>query len=199
MSHYFDENPQVEHRPRMIEARVNGIDFSFETDSGVFSQTQLDYGSRLMLETVIEAEGKASGRLLDLGCGYGVVGIVLKRVWPALNVVMCDVNNRALKLARHNAKVNHTQYIDILQSDGLSGIEGKFDLILTNPPIRAGKVTVYRFFEESWAALNDGGRLYVVIQKKQGAPSAQKKLQELAGNCEILARSAGYWILVVTK
>lgn len=199
MAHYFDENPQNEHKPKKIETRVNGIDFVFDTDSGVFSQTQLDYGSRLMLETVIEIEGKASGRLLDLGCGYGAVGIVLKRVWPALNVVMCDINNRALKLARHNAKVNHTQFIDVLQSDGLSQVEGSFDLILTNPPIRAGKTTVYRFFEEAWAALNQGGRLYVVIQKKQGAPSAQKKLQELAGDCEICARSSGYWILRVAK
>ncbi len=199
MSHYFDENPLSEHKPRTINTRVNGIDFSFETDSGVFSQTQLDFGSRLLLDTVIEAEGKAGGRLLDLGCGYGAVGIVLKRVWPALNVVMCDINNRALKLAGHNAKVNHTQYINVLQSDGLSQVEGSFDLILTNPPIRAGKATVYRFFEESWVALNEGGRLYVVIQKKQGAPSAQKKLQELAGECEICARSSGYWILRVIK
>jgi 16S rRNA (guanine1207-N2)-methyltransferase len=199
MSHYFDENPQAAHKQRSIEARVNGIDFVFETDSGVFSQSQLDYGTRLLLETVIELEVKAAGRLLDLGCGYGVVGIVMKRVWPALNIVMCDINNRALKLAKKNSNANHVQYVDIIQSDGLNSVEGSFDLILTNPPIRAGKNTVHRFFDQSWSALNPGGRLYVVIQKKQGAPSAQKKLQELAGDCEICARSSGYWILRVIK
>lgn len=199
MPHYFDENPQLEHKLRQISTRVNGIDFCFETDRGVFSQTQLDYGTRLMLETVIRLEGKAVGRLLDLGCGYGAVGIVMKRVWPSLDIVMCDINNRALGLAKKNAAVNHAQFITILQSDGLMSVAGQFDFILTNPPIRAGKATVFRFFDQSWAALNEGGRLYVVMQKKQGAASAQKKLQELAGNCEICARSSGYWILRVIK
>ena len=195
MSHYYDQNPDVEHKFRIVKARFSGLDFEFETDSGVFSQKQIDYGTNLMLETVIEQEGKVKGRLLDLGCGYGVAGIVMKRISPSLDVVMCDVNQRALSLARRNAKLNHTQFVDIKKSDGLAEIEGSFDLILTNPPIRAGKNTVFRFFEESFQSLNNNGKLYVVIQKKQGAPSAKIKLESLFGNCKVINRSSGYWIL----
>jgi 16S rRNA (guanine1207-N2)-methyltransferase len=195
MAHYYDEKPQVEFKSNTVETRINGIDFRFETGSGVFSKRQLDFGTKLLIETVIVKEGKPAGRLLDLGCGYGPVGIAFKRISPALSVVMCDVNSRALELAKNNAAANNVQYVDVRLSNGLSEITGQFDLILTNPPIRAGKSTVYRFFEESFDALKNGGRLYCVIQKKQGAPSAFNKLQELFNNCDIIARSAGYWIL----
>lgn len=199
MAHYFDEKPEVEFQSSLIETRINGIDFCFETGSGVFSRKQLDFGTRLLIETVINNEGKPAGRLLDLGCGYGAVGIAFKRVSPALSVVMCDVNNRALELSKNNAVRNNVQFVDIRQSDGISEISGQFDLILTNPPIRAGKSTVYRFFTESFAALKEGGRFYCVMQKKQGAPSAYRKLQEQFENCSIIARSSGYWILHAVK
>lgn len=199
MAHYFDEKPQVEFKSNLVLARFNGIEFQFETGSGVFSQKQIDFGTRLLIETVVEKEGRPAGRMLDLGCGYGPVGIAMKRISPPLDVVMCDINERALALAKNNAKRNHAQFVDMIISDGLSEISGQFDLILTNPPIRAGKNTVYKFFEESCASLSIGGRFYCVIQKKQGAPSALKKLQELFGNCEMVSRSSGYWILQSQK
>jgi len=194
MAHYFDENPQTEHKTAEFQVRLSGIDFTFQTDSSVFSRQRLDFGSQLLLETVSK-DIKPYGRLLDLGCGYGPVGIVMKRLFPALEVVLCDVNARALELSRSNARRNHAQYLDFVRSDGLQSVKGDFDLIMTNPPIRAGKQVVHRFFTEAASRLRPAGRLYVVIQKKQGAPSALKRLQELFGKVEVIEREAGYWII----
>ena len=197
MPHYFDENPQAEHKTAEIQIRLSGLDFSFVTDSNVFSRQRLDFGSQLLIETVSEDQ-KPIGRLLDLGCGYGPVGIIMKRLFPALEVVLCDINTRALELARGNARRNHAQYLDIVHSDGLQSVKGDFDLILTNPPIRAGKQVVHRFFAEAAVRLRSGSRLYVVIQKKQGAPSALKRLQELFRAAEVIEHKAGYWIIRAT-
>ena len=117
------------------------------TDRGVFSRTRLDYGSELLIETVIADQQKMKGRMIDLGCGYGPVGIIFKRTFPALEVTLCDINQRALTLARQNAKANQVAYLSILQSDGLAAIEGPVDYILTNPPIRAGKAVVHTLFQ----------------------------------------------------
>jgi 16S rRNA (guanine1207-N2)-methyltransferase len=199
MSHYYDSVPNSEHQTRSIQARFNGLDFEFSTDSGVFSKQRLDYGTALLIETVIVDRQKMSGRLLDLGCGYGPVGIIFKRVFPALEVTLCDVNQRALSLARRNAKANQVAYLSIVQSDALEAVDGPFDYILTNPPIRAGKRVVHRFFEQSLSKLASGGLLYVVIQKKQGAPSALAKLQALFAEASVIEHSAGYWIIRAVK
>ena len=205
MAHYYDSQPESAHRHKKIDVRFGGVDLSFETDSGVFSKNQLDFGTTLLIETVL-ADVRLSGRpmhgrLLDLGCGYGPVGIAFKRLFPALSVVMIDINSRAVDLARRNAAANQIRYSDIRESDGFNAIQPdeRFDAILTNPPIRAGKKTVYAFFEGAFAHLAEGGHLYVVIQKKQGAPSAQTKLTELFGHCDVIERKAGYHILRCRK
>lgn len=199
MSHYFDPDPEAPHKPVELPVRLRGQDFRFITDSGVFSRQQLDFGTELLIETVCEEAKRPIGRLLDLGCGYGPVGIILKRLFPPLEVVLCDINNRALDLARNNARLNKTQFLEIVKSDGLLSVSGTFDLILTNPPIRAGKAVVYRFFSEAAEHLRPEGRLYVVIQKKQGAPSALKKLEELFGDVEVIERKSGYNIIRASK
>lgn len=201
MAHYFDRDPETAHQPKSLQVRVGGVNLSFHTDSGVFSRNQLDFGTNLLIETVL-ADTRQSGhpihgRLLDLGCGYGPVGIAFKRLFPALEVVMIDINSRAAELARKNALENQIRYPDIRQGDGFSVIKPDelFDFVLTNPPIRAGKKTVHAFFEGACQHLKTGGQLYVVIQKKQGAPSAQTKLTELFGNCEMVEQKTGYRIL----
>lgn len=205
MAHYFDQSPESEHKPGKIETRIGGVDLTFQTDSGVFSKSQLDFGTRLLIETVLEENRQAGhamhGALLDLGCGYGPVGIAFKRLFPALQVVMVDINERAVELAGVNAAENRIRYPDIRMGDGFSVIreDERFDYIVTNPPIRAGKKTVHGFFEGALAYLKPGGSLYVVIQKKQGAPSAQEKLTELFGRCTMIERKAGYHILKSTR
>ena len=195
MAHYFDENPQAGHQIRYVETRLGGQDFQFKTDQAVFSRNHLDFGSELLITTVAAEPMVPTGRLLDLGCGYGPVGIVMKRLFPALDVVLCDINTRALALATDNAAANQTRYLEIVQSDGLQALTGDFDLILTNPPIRAGKATVYRFYSESAAHLRPEGRLYVVIRKKQGAPSTLERLQSLFHRVDVIEKSGGFWII----
>lgn len=198
MSQYYDKNPQTASDRRTFQVEFEGRKFQFITDSGVFSKGALDIGSAVFLKSLITdlRADPANGRLLDVGCGYGPLGIVIKRIFPAFELTMVDVNERALSLARENLSANAVGYARVLTSDGLSALEGEtFDVILTNPPIRAGKETVYRIFDESREHLVPGGRFYAVIGKKQGAPSAMRKLEELFGNCERIGREAGFWIL----
>ncbi|HHX37259.1 MAG TPA: class I SAM-dependent methyltransferase [Clostridiaceae bacterium] len=198
MSHYFDQQPEVESDVRSFYFDMEGRTFDFLTDRGVFSKDGLDVGSELLLRTAIAdmREDEPGERLLDLGCGYGVLGLVLKRVFPRFDLTMVDINERALDLSRQNAERNKVRYATILTSDGFSGLADEmYDVIVTNPPIRAGKSTVYRFFDEAKDHLRPGGRLYVVIGKKQGAPSAERHLQAVYGQCRRIAREKGFWIL----
>jgi 16S rRNA (guanine1207-N2)-methyltransferase len=195
MAHYFDHNPEAGHQLSELTVRFHGHDFVFQTDRAVFSRHRLDFGSELLIESMIKDQAKPRGRLLDLGCGYGPVGIILKRLFPALDVVLCDINERALDLARLNSRQNQVQFIEIVRSDTLQAVTGRFDLILTNPPIRAGKPVVHRFFRESAERLAPGGVLYVVIQKKQGAPSALRYLGELFEQAAVIAHDGGYWVI----
>lgn len=199
MNHYFTAEPPTGHQEKTIQFRQMGIDFTFVTDQSVFSRQRLDYGSACLLEAVERDDQPKTGRLLDLGCGYGALGIILKRLHPALSVVMCDINKRAVALARRNAGINQARFVDVVESDGMRQVEGTFDLIVTNPPIRAGKETVHRFFQEASERLNPAGSLFAVIRKQQGAPSALKRLQELFGEVSIVSRSAGYWVIKCVK
>ncbi len=202
MSHYYDAKPETESKPKEISFRMKGIDFIFTTDSGVFSKSQLDFGTKLLLDTSISdltLRGLKEYSILDLGCGYGPVGIVLKRAFPPVSITMADINERATNLAGSNAKANLVNYANIIISDGFANIKEDFDVILTNPPIRAGKKVVFEFYEGSYNHLNTCGVLYVVIQKKQGAPSSVDKLNVIFGNCEVIAREGGYWILKCIK
>lgn len=198
MAHYFEENPTSPSDPKLLEARFHGIDFFFSSDSDVFSKKQIDFGTKLLLDTAIldlHTRCIKKGRVLDLGCGYGVIGITMKRVFPAMDVVMADINQRALALAKENARTNHSPFVTIVSSDGWENIEGSFDIVMTNPPVRAGKKTVFAFYDGAFEHLSPGGFLFVVLQKKQGSPSSFTHLEELFGNCEVIEKEGGYWIM----
>lgn len=198
MAHYFSPTPETPSERQMIEARIHGIDFRFVSDTQVFSRRHVDFGTRLMIDTVISdlsARELRRGRLLDLGCGYGVVGIVMKRVFPAMDVILADVNERAVELSKENAKSNQCTFLNISESDGFESIEGDFQVVLTNPPVRAGKATVFSFYAGASEHLVPGGVLYVVLQKKQGALSSLNRLTELFGNCEVIEKDSGYWVM----
>lgn len=189
--HYFSETPSAAHETRSFSYRYRGRSLAFETDAGVFSKAHMDKGTELLLKAVPE---KFGGRALDLGCGWGAVGVCMASAWPEAEVVMTDINERAVELARENVGRNRLAAA-VTQGDGLSRVEGTFDLIAANPPIRAGKAVVYRLFAESVERLEAGGELYVVIRKRQGAESAMRVLSELMGEVEVLERGGGFRVI----
>ncbi|GGA88366.1 class I SAM-dependent methyltransferase [Ornithinibacillus halotolerans] len=192
--HYFSQKPQSKSSPKHWNYRLRGKNYIFTSDVGVFSKNEVDFGSRLLIETFTPPE--IPGDVLDMGCGYGPIGISLADLMNERIIVMSDVNQRALALAETNAKQNNISNVEFVLSDQFDGLKGReFAAVLTNPPIRAGKKVVHGIFESSQLSLRDGGELWVVIQKKQGAPSAVDKLESLFGNCEIITRSKGYYIL----
>lgn len=187
---YYAENPDSAHDIHELKVTLLGQSFTFLTDSGVFSKKMVDYGSQVLLNTLDFEKGKT---LLDLGCGYGPLGISLAKV-QGVKPTMVDVNNRAIDLAKQNAQKNGVE-ADIFQSDIYEKVNGTFDYIISNPPIRAGKQVVHTIISESINYLKVGGNLTIVIQKKQGGPSAKAKMEEVFGNVEILKRDKGYYIL----
>ncbi|AEI46026.1 class I SAM-dependent methyltransferase [Paenibacillus mucilaginosus] len=195
--HYYTEKPTTGHDLGQVEEELRGRTYAFATDAGVFSKKGVDYGSKLMIETM---EFPADARVLDVGCGYGPIGLAAAAMAGQGQVTMVDINERAIELAKRNAQRNSIRNVRILQSDLLAEVAGEsFDVVLTNPPIRAGKETVHRIFEQAHSVLTDGGALWVVIQKKQGAPSAVAKLESIFASVEEVERDRGYWILKATK
>lgn len=194
--HYFTDNCNLSSN-RIEHAFVfMGNSYRFVTDRGVFSKDGVDYGTAVLLRLV--AQEKLEGPVLDLGCGYGVVGIVVKTLFPQCVVTSSDVNSRAIDLTQCNAERNHVQITTIL-SNGFSSIPQQFQCVLTNPPIRAGKQIIYQMFDDAYAHLEKNGLLLVVIRKKQGAESAVRKLEAIFGNCEVVERDKGFWILRCVK
>lgn len=191
---YYAENPDSAHDIHELKVTLLGHPFTFLTDSGVFSKKMIDYGSQVLLNTL---DFEKSKTLLDLGCGYGPLGISLAKV-QGVQATMVDINNRAIDLAQKNAEKNGVT-ANIFQSNIYEKVSGTFDYIISNPPIRAGKQVVHTIIADSINYLNDGGSLTIVIQKKQGAPSAKAKMEEIFGNVDILKRDKGYYILRSTK
>lgn len=195
MSHYYSENADLKSNPMEFELEFRQNKYRFKTDSGVFSKTYLDFGTKTLLESFVMP--LVEGPILDLGCGYGPVGVILGKE-TGRKIIMVDINERALKLSSENLLLNGVE-AKVLKSDSLSNINEQFAVILTNPPIRAGKNVVFSFYEESKKQLLPNGELWVVIQKKQGAESSIKKLNDLFGNCTVVNREKGYLILKSTR
>ena len=193
--HYYTNNPTSEHEERSFRAVFAGRVLAFDTDAGVFSKQHVDPGSELLCKSLPDT---LSGRVLDMGCGWGAMTVMTLARFPKAEVTMADVNERALALAVSNVEKNHMQATAIL-SDGFEKIKGEFDAVITNPPIRAGKAVIYKMFEDAKVHLVSGGALYLVIRKQQGAPSALKFLRELYGKAEVIERDGGYWIIECVK
>ena len=189
--HYYTSAPTSAHEARSFRAVFAGRVLAFDTDAGVFSKQHVDPGSELLCGALPE---ELSGDVLDMGCGWGAMTVLTLARFPKLNITMADVNERALALAVANVKKNHMQALAVL-SDGFERIEGMFDAVITNPPIRAGKAVIYKMFEDAKAHLRPGGMLVLVIRKQQGAPSALKFLKTLYTKAEVIARDGGYWVI----
>ena len=189
--HYYTQNPEVEHDLRQVIFEVLGLRLNCTTDAGVFSRDGLDMGTRILLEALPELHG----RILDLGCGWGPVGTALGKRYPGAQIVLTDVNSRATELAACNLAANGVTNAAVVQGDGFAAVEGGFDAIVLNPPIRAGKAVIYALFAEAAKHLRADGALYIVIRKQQGAESAQKYLSSIYADVERIAREKGYWVL----
>ncbi len=197
---YFATDPTAKHDEHIIDYHVDGIDLKFNTDAGVFSKMRVDYGSGVLIKAMKDISFPKAN-ILDVGTGYGPIGLFAAKFWPDQEVDMIDVNERGLNLARENAKVNNIENVNIYASNCYEQIDNdkKFGLILTNPPIRAGKKVVNEILIGANAHLVSGGVLLVVIQKKQGEPSTRKNMINTYGDCEILTRDKGYYILKSIK
>ena len=191
---YYAENPDAAHDIHELRVDLLGEKMTFLTDAGVFSKKMVDFGSQLLLKCLEVDEGET---VLDVGCGYGPLGLSLAKAY-GVQATMVDINNRALDLARQNAERNKVE-ATIFQSNIYEQVEGTFEHVISNPPIRAGKQVVHEIIEKSKDFLETDGDLTIVIQKKQGAPSAKSKMEDVFGNCEIVKKDKGYYILRSVK
>lgn len=196
MEHYFTNNPNLKSELRIIKYKYNGVELNFFSDNGVFSKDKLDFGSNLLLETLFENIDASNLKVLDVGCGYGFIGISIAKILKS-DVTMCDVNKRALHLAEKNCLENKIN-AQVLESDMYSNITDIYDLIITNPPIRAGKQTVYGILDRARDRLKAKGELWFVIRKDQGAKSTISHLEGLY-ECEIIKKNKGFYIVRAKK
>lgn len=194
---YFSARPQVASRPRRIQARLRGRDWVFVTDRGVFAYAGVDDGSRLLIETMQIAP---ADQVLDVGCGYGPVGLAAAVLAASGQAVLIDVNERAVALAAENARLNAVRNVEVVLGDGCAPVAGRqFDVAVTNPPIRAGKATLRRLVREVWEHLRPGGRLYFVVRTAQGAKTLARDVTEVFGTAREIARKGGYRVYEAVK
>ena len=197
MPQYFDNNEKLESKKREISVELEGQNYTFISDNGVFSKGEVDYGSIALLKQILKEN--INGRILDIGCGYGTIGLILAKKFSQGDFVVIDINSRACALARENAKRWKLPNVQVIESNIFENVEGEFDAIITNPPIRAGKKVIYAIFEQSYHHLKQNGSLYIVIRKSHGAESAQKFIMSVFNNCTLLKRDKGFYIYRAIK
>lgn len=197
MEHYFTSNPKSIVRKKSFKTRILGNDIIINSSSGIFSAKEIDFGTRLLIENA-----KINGKeVLDLGCGYGIIGIALKKIHPDINITMIDVNERAVLATKENCSSNNVDAM-VLRSDIFSHPEIKnkiFDTILTNPPFSAGKRLCFQFIEEGAAHLNKGGLFQLVAPHNKGGESLKKKMLEVFGNAGEITKKSGYRVYISIK
>ena len=196
MSHYFINDDKLDHQESTYNLTLFGMNLKLTTDKGVFSRDGLDYGSKTLIEAIQIDEKTTS--LLDMGCGVGVMGIVLKKQYPNLKLTMSDVNLRAVELAKKNALANKVE-ANILASDLFTQIEDSFDLIMSNPPIRAGKKVIYTLYADAYKHLNNEGSLWIVVRKQQGAKSTIDYLKTIYREVLVHTKDKGFYVIQAIK
>jgi len=192
MAQYFENDESLSDEQYTVHFQINGHPFQFVTLPGVFSNRHLDMGSRLLIEQILKIN--LTGTVLDLGCGYGCIGLTIKYFNRSIDMSLSDINLRACTCTRMNSEKLGLDDVNVIESDSFSGIDGKFDTIVFNPPIRTGKKVIYQMFLEARSHLNDNGQFIIVIRKDQGALSAHEYIQSIFDTGELLFRKHGYHI-----
>ena len=191
MGHYFINDENLKSEIQEFKVIINEKKFLFKTDNGVFSKGELDFGTRLLIDTVLKEDIKGYG--LDLGCGYGAIGIILNKL-KNISMDMSDVNRRALHLVKKNILENECLNIVVIESDGYLNIDKKYDFIVSNPPIRVGKEKLYQLIIDSKKHLNEDGKIYLVIRKEQGAKSFINDMNKYY-KIDILEKKKGFFVI----
>ncbi|MGE5606560.1 MAG: class I SAM-dependent methyltransferase [Bacteroidota bacterium] len=189
--HYYSNKPTSAHNYQEFEARIRDVKLKLITDAGIFSKDRLDPGTKLLIEALpLDPNLK---KVFDLGCGYGPIGLTIAKLLPGSTIYMSDINERAVELGIKNAQLNGITNVVIKPGDGFEAFsDEKFDLIVTNPPIRAGKQIIYGLIDQAYQALNNGGRLVLVIKTKHGAKSMEAKLNSVFKEVTELEKGGGY-------
>ncbi|MGD9604910.1 MAG: class I SAM-dependent methyltransferase [Bacilli bacterium] len=198
MSHYYQNDPDLKEHLQMIDYQFKSCKLHFITNSGVFSRQQIDFGTHVLLETIKDMSVD-NEMILDVGCGYGAIGLSMAKAYPNAFVEMIDVVTRAVELSILNAKENNITNVKIYESNLFENVNNMFSLIVSNPPVRAGKKIVHSIVDQASLKLKDNGKLLFVIQKKQGASSLQIKMNDVFGNVEVMNKKNGYFILKSVK
>ena len=192
MEHYFTNNQNLKSELRDINFSLNENNFTFKSDNGVFSKNKIDYASLFLVKTFLTTNKKEFNNILDIGCGYGFIGITLSKLLNK-HVDMFDINKRAIHLCKMNIEINKVD-ATVDESNIYENVVNNYDLIITNPPIRAGKSVLMDFLKGGLARLNKDGELWFVISKDQGAKSVKKELEKIC-TCELIEKSKGFWVL----
>jgi 16S rRNA (guanine1207-N2)-methyltransferase len=197
LNHYFVAHPKSNLRLRVIRTHLRGIPFEFMTASGVFSKRRVDLGTRLLIESMIVPE---EGCVLDVGCGYGAVGIAAATVNPDLHIIMVDVNERAVWLARQNIEINHVSNVEVRRGHLYEPVKGlTFNCVLSNPPVSAGMQTVKAIVTEAPKQMTTKAVFQMVVKSKIAGKRLHMIFEEAFGNVTVHARKSGYRVLMAEK
>lgn len=195
MSQYFDNDKNIKSNKKLISFNFNNKKYNVYTDNGVFSKDRFDYGTRVLLDSININE--LSGNVLDLGCGIGVVGVILGTMNKNINIDMIDVNERAISLSKENIYLNNVT-CNVFISDVYSNVDKKYDYIITNPPIRAGKEVIRRFLFGGYDYLTDNGVLYFVMRKEHGVKSMIRELENKY-IVSVINKDKGFYVVKIVK
>ena len=191
--YYYTEEPKSTYREHTIEAHIRDFDLTFKSASGIFASRDIDTASKLLIE---KAELPKEGKILDLGCSYGMLGIVAAKACPNCSVILTDINRRATALATENLRQNYVKNAEVRQGDVYVPVKGeKFDLILLNPPMTAGREVVMRMIKGAPEHLNKGGSLQIVARKSKGGEFLFEEMKKLFSEVRVLAKSGGFWVV----
>jgi ribosomal protein L11 methyltransferase (prmA) len=193
---YFENNPNLKSNQVEMTYYIKGKTMHFLTDNGVFSKKRVDFGSSLLIKTLPEMGEK---KILDVGCGYGPIGLTIAKMNPKSKVHMIDINERAIELAFKNKMLNAVENVEIFVSNIYENVHQNYDIIVTNPPIRAGKKVVWDITLGAIEYLDFQGEMWCVIQKKQGAESLLKGLKMTYTHVEVVEKENGYWIIKTSR